>query len=241
MVDDNLQIGELAKRAGVSVRTIRYYIEEGLLPPPTVEGRYSVFDEGYLNRLQLILRLKEAYLPLREIRDLITHLDEGEVARMFRGETPMPIPPPPAIVKESASEYIQNLLGARPAASRAMDEKRHLQKPQLPAQEEDQAASEFMMFPMRKVPSSDRREIDSDLIARLKDRIQREDFLDAVELSGEAQPSTWQRIELADGVELHLRQPADQQTEHLIARLIRQAKSIFQDRQGGKTAGRRQP
>lgn len=241
MVDDNLQIGELAKRAGVSVRTIRYYIEEGLLPPPSVEGRYSVFDEGYLNRLQLILRLKEAYLPLREIRDLITHLDDGEVARMLRGETPMPTPPPPSIVKESASEYIQNLLGARPAASRIADEKRHLQKPQLLAQEEDQEPPAVILFQTRRIPGEDKREDDSDPIPNLNESSWIEDWMPELKMSDEAQPSTWQRIELADGVELHLRQPADQQTEHLVARLIRQAKSIFQDRQGGKTAGRRQP
>jgi DNA-binding transcriptional MerR regulator len=68
MSTEQYLISELAQRAGVSVRTIRYYISEGLLPPPQVRGRYSVYDEDYVERIHLVKRLKEAYLPIREIR-----------------------------------------------------------------------------------------------------------------------------------------------------------------------------
>ena len=65
MVDDPLLISDLAERAGVSVRTIRFYISEGLLPPPQAHGRYSVYDEEYLTRIELIKLLKNAFLPLK--------------------------------------------------------------------------------------------------------------------------------------------------------------------------------
>jgi DNA-binding transcriptional MerR regulator len=68
MSTEQYLISELAQRAGVSVRTIRYYISEGLLPSPQVRGRYSVYDEDYVERIHLVKRLKEAYLPIREIR-----------------------------------------------------------------------------------------------------------------------------------------------------------------------------
>jgi len=41
MADDPLLINDLAKKAGVSVRTIRYYVKEGLLPAPQFRGRNS--------------------------------------------------------------------------------------------------------------------------------------------------------------------------------------------------------
>jgi DNA-binding transcriptional MerR regulator len=72
-------IGELAARAGVSVRTIRYYISEGLLPPPQTRGRYSVYDEDYLQRIRLIRRLKDAYLPIKEIRYMLETRTEEEL------------------------------------------------------------------------------------------------------------------------------------------------------------------
>lgn len=68
MNSEEFLIGELAEKAGVSVRTIRYYVSEGLLPSPEVRGRYTVYDEDYLNRIRLIKRLKDAFLPIKEIR-----------------------------------------------------------------------------------------------------------------------------------------------------------------------------
>jgi len=68
MNTEEFLIGELAEKAGVSVRTIRYYVSEGLLPSPEIRGRYTVYDEDYLNRIRLIKRLKDAFLPIKEIR-----------------------------------------------------------------------------------------------------------------------------------------------------------------------------
>jgi len=63
-----MRIGELAARSGVTVRTIHYYIEEGLLPSPPLRGKYGDFGESYLSRLQLIRRLKEERLSIPAIR-----------------------------------------------------------------------------------------------------------------------------------------------------------------------------
>jgi DNA-binding transcriptional MerR regulator len=69
-------IGELAEEAGVSTRTIRYYVSEGLLPPPVGAGPNSRYTDAHLSQLGIIGRLKEQYLPLREIRRrLIGHGD----------------------------------------------------------------------------------------------------------------------------------------------------------------------
>jgi len=62
-------LAELAAASGVSPRTIRYYTAEGLLPPPSERGRYAIYSDEHLRRLQLIDRLKAAYLPLAAIRE----------------------------------------------------------------------------------------------------------------------------------------------------------------------------
>ena len=80
-------IGELAEEAGVSTRTIRYYVSEGLLPPPVGAGPNSRYTDAHLSQLGIIGRLKEQYLPLREIRRrLIGH---GDVPA-----APVAAPPP---------------------------------------------------------------------------------------------------------------------------------------------------
>ena len=61
-------IGELADQAGVSTRTIRYYVSEGLLPPPLGAGPNSRYTDAHREQLEIIGRLKREYLPLKEIR-----------------------------------------------------------------------------------------------------------------------------------------------------------------------------
>jgi len=79
MDQEEFMIGELAEKAGVSVRTIRYYVSEGLLPSPEVRGRYTVYDEDYLNRIRLIKRLKDAFLPIKEIRMVLETKSLNEI------------------------------------------------------------------------------------------------------------------------------------------------------------------
>lgn len=67
-------IGDLADVAGVSTRTVRYYVSEGLLPPPVGSGPGSRYTEAHRLQLIEIARLKEQFLPLKEIRrHLIGH------------------------------------------------------------------------------------------------------------------------------------------------------------------------
>lgn len=80
-------INELAKQANTTVRTIRYYTSEGLLPQPDTDGKYAYYDENHLRRLKLILRMKEAYLPLKEIRQIMLSLSDEEVNNRLMEKT----------------------------------------------------------------------------------------------------------------------------------------------------------
>ncbi len=97
-----MRIGELAERSGVTLRTIRYYIEQRLLPPPPTRGKYGDFDESYVQRLRLIRHLKRQRLSLQAIRGRLeemglaspepgprhVHASEGEpTALQLLGET----------------------------------------------------------------------------------------------------------------------------------------------------------
>jgi len=70
-----LRIGEVAERAGVSVATLRYYEARGLLPPARREGGRRSYDETVLARLAVIRALKAAGFALDEIRRLLTDDD----------------------------------------------------------------------------------------------------------------------------------------------------------------------
>ena len=66
-----MQIGELAKQAGVSVRAIRYYEELGLIrPDKRSRGGFRLYGPDIQKRLSVIHFLKEMGLSLMEIRQI---------------------------------------------------------------------------------------------------------------------------------------------------------------------------
>jgi len=70
--DRNMQIGEFAKQAGVSVRAIRYYEELGLIrPEKRSAGGFRLYGPENHKRLAVINFLKEMGLSLTEIREIL--------------------------------------------------------------------------------------------------------------------------------------------------------------------------
>lgn len=74
-----IRIGELARRAKASVRTIRYYEEMNLLQPVArTDSGYRLYDQAALQRLETVKRMKLLGLKLDEIRFLMeTYEEEG--------------------------------------------------------------------------------------------------------------------------------------------------------------------
>jgi DNA-binding transcriptional MerR regulator len=79
-------IDELADRAGVSVRTVRYYIGQGLLPGPGARGKQASYDEDHLARLRLIRRLAEQHVPLAEQRERLAQLSPDDLRQLLQEE-----------------------------------------------------------------------------------------------------------------------------------------------------------
>lgn len=75
-----LRIGELAKRAGCQVQTVRFYEAEGLLSEPArSEGNFRLYDERHLERLLFIRRCRCRDMTLDEIRSLLALRDHPEL------------------------------------------------------------------------------------------------------------------------------------------------------------------
>jgi DNA-binding transcriptional MerR regulator len=102
--DDRYSLTDLADLAGVTPRTVRYYLAQGLLPAVGQRGPRTTYDQGHLARLRLIRRLQGEHLPLAEIRRRIEALGEDEI-RELAGST---VTTPPS---GSALEYLRTVLG----------------------------------------------------------------------------------------------------------------------------------
>ncbi|MFV0359671.1 MerR family transcriptional regulator [Tropicimonas sp.] len=79
MQHGDLKIGDLARRTGAKVVTIRYYEKIGLLPPPgRSAGNYRTYDASALKRLRFIRRCRDLGFSLDQIRELLElSLDTG--------------------------------------------------------------------------------------------------------------------------------------------------------------------
>lgn len=67
-----MTVKEVSKLTGVSIRTLHYYDEIGLLHPHHVtESSYRLYDDTALERLQQILLFRELEFPLKEIREIL--------------------------------------------------------------------------------------------------------------------------------------------------------------------------
>jgi DNA-binding transcriptional MerR regulator len=86
-----MTIEALAQRSGATTRTIRSYQTQGLLPPPSLDGRTGYYDDGHLARLRLIDRLQDRGFSLAGIAELLRAWEEqrslGEVLGFERALT----------------------------------------------------------------------------------------------------------------------------------------------------------
>lgn len=72
----HMQIGEVAERTGLSLRTIRYYGEVGLAAPSMRSpGGFRLYSEADVERLLLIKRMKPLDFSLEEMTDLLQIMD----------------------------------------------------------------------------------------------------------------------------------------------------------------------
>ncbi|MEW2631688.1 MerR family transcriptional regulator [Streptomyces sp. NPDC048389] len=108
---------ELAEEAGITVRTLRFYRERGLIPPPRREGRIAWYDEHHLARLRTIAALLERGHTLNGIADLATAFETGRDVGEVLGlgepteETPVRLTP------EALADYFEGEVTAENLAT----------------------------------------------------------------------------------------------------------------------------
>ena len=74
-----LKIGEVSRRAGIGIETLRFYEKSGLLDRPgRTESGYRLYDESVLERLAFVKKAQLLGFTLDEIKQLIDHKRKGE-------------------------------------------------------------------------------------------------------------------------------------------------------------------
>ena len=101
MESGELSIGELADRAGLSRRAIRFYVQQDLLPAPLGRGRGRHYDATHLERLKRIAQLQTAGHSLDAIRKILARQPgDGVEPAPMTTDAPRPSRPRPALSAE---------------------------------------------------------------------------------------------------------------------------------------------
>jgi DNA-binding transcriptional MerR regulator len=112
-VDTTYKLDELARAAGTSARTVRYYVQRGLLPGPTFRGKDSAYGKEHLARLRAIRRLQDAFLPLDAIAVELARRSLEEIEKIADGT----LLPATTVALEAAKDG--QIADALPSSSRA--------------------------------------------------------------------------------------------------------------------------
>lgn len=76
-----MRIGDLAKKAGTTMRTIRYYEQLGLIAPTArTRGGFRLYEEDELRKLRLIKSLQLVDTPLAQVKAFFDQRQRGRVA-----------------------------------------------------------------------------------------------------------------------------------------------------------------
>ena len=86
MSDVTYKLDELARAAGTSARTVRYYVQRGLLPAPAFRGKDTAYGHEHLVRLRAIRRLQDAFFPLDAIAVELQRRSLAEIERVADGK-----------------------------------------------------------------------------------------------------------------------------------------------------------
>lgn len=109
--DHAMTIDDLARRAGLPVRTIREYHTMRVLPPPQRQGRIGVYDASHVQRLELVARLQHRGYSLAGIRDLLDAWDSGTELTALLGVDSGPVALDETTVRLTRDELFSRLPG----------------------------------------------------------------------------------------------------------------------------------
>lgn len=105
-----IRIGEMAKMFGVTMRTLRFYEDKGLISPLRV-GNSRLYRKNDITRLKLVLLGRKVGFSLRDVKQMMDLYDpKGSNVRQLK------------VALEKSERQLERLFGQRDAISEAIDE-----------------------------------------------------------------------------------------------------------------------
>ena len=205
-----LTLEDLSTITGLSLRTLRFYMQEGILEGPDTHGKNARYSQKHLDQLEVIQRLKNLHVPLQEIRHLLNNITPQEITRLRKYQEKLQ-----PTLNEDKSIYAMEPPTYKPGES-ALGYIRSLEN----KWNNYQIFSEPRIDLSRSTPPAPA----SSAISENTPYSQ----LDNQE--------TWSRIMIEDGIELNVRRPKEFEEQEKLIKLVEYARDLFgnQSKKGDK-------
>ena len=169
-------ITELEDLTGLNRRTIHYYTQQGVIPPPEGKGGAARYGEEHLLRLKLIKPLQESHLRLAGIREALEEMSLKEMRTLLDRSS----------VKESWDTVSLQAWIGEPLLQQGIDLSGGSEQPHG----------------------------------------RRSQFLRNLQRSPVPEETTWQRVRLAEEVELNIRSDADRRIRSAVIKMFRESEEL---------------
>jgi DNA-binding transcriptional MerR regulator len=188
-------ITELERKSGIPRRTIHFYSQEGIIPPPFGTGGAAKYGEIHLLRLRLIRILKKSHLKLSGIKEALDAMNETEMKRLLK-------------TAEQDSSWENKSLG-----NWITSDDRGFGYLQMDMMSDKQYAEQDL-FSVSEAP---------DFKQMSGPKSEEQNYLRGLKRKTDAK-TRWERFSILDGVELSIRSDVDKTNKKLIYRLIEDIK-----------------
>jgi DNA-binding transcriptional MerR regulator len=221
MSDDRYGLSELADLAGVTPRTVRYYLAQGLLPSVGQTGPGAKYDARHLARLRLIRRLQAEHLPLAEIRRRLDELSDDDI-RDLAGSSEPPAP------RDSALEYLRGVLEGPPTMrSQRFPSAGFSVPPPMRALAVTDAPLAASRYEPGGVPEFSPPGVADAPAPYASPPMVPPSFLPSMPAPSPLERSQWDRVALSPDVELHIRRPLGRAQQKLVDRVVAIARELL--------------
>jgi DNA-binding transcriptional MerR regulator len=112
-LDGEMTVDELAARTGMTVRTLRFYASEGLLPAPQRRGRIAYYDARHRLRLDLIRTLQEHGYTLSAVQRVLARIPDDASAAEYAVQSAVLAPWLPAQTEDFDRAGLERRVGER--------------------------------------------------------------------------------------------------------------------------------
>ncbi len=200
---EDLTLEDLATRSNLTLRTLRFYIQEGILPGPDTHGKNARYSREHLDRLELIQRLKDLRLPLQEIKQILDNMTSEEISKVRHYQDLL------QLTTRRPRSNKSNKVAPAGTPSDALDYIRSLEL----------GRQNVRVLMESKV----------DFLNSMPAPVILPDLINIPDDQSNPGEETWTRIALADGIELNIRTNLGKEERQKITKLIALARSMFRN------------